>query len=335
MKILITSDWHFNNYKAHSRLIDGVNSRLLDLINAFKESVKIGKENGCEAHFICGDIFHVRGNIKPSVYNTVADLFATMAKELPIYMISGNHDLEDFKSTIGDAIYTLGKLDNVHLINYERVNLGGLTIAGVPYIHNIEKFKAEAQNFRDVDILLIHEGIDDLRTKEGIPETHLTKEFFKDFNFVITGHYHNPNFIDGILQAGSPIQLSFGEEGQDKGCWVLDTDNYKVRFYKLHYPEFITITPASLKDIKEEQCNGKIVRITAKDNKKLEKYVERALELGAISVKGVFEKEYKHTYSKTIKITTPEQMIAEYIDITGKYKDIKDDILNVFAEICY
>jgi hypothetical protein len=39
MKIGVMSDPHFHAYKNHSTIIDGINSRLLDVENAWKQAV--------------------------------------------------------------------------------------------------------------------------------------------------------------------------------------------------------------------------------------------------------------------------------------------------------
>jgi DNA repair exonuclease SbcCD nuclease subunit len=45
------------------------------------------------------------------------------------------------------------------------------------------------------------------------------------FAFSFVGHYHESKAVrPNVISVGSPLQLSFSEMGQAKGCWLLDTE---------------------------------------------------------------------------------------------------------------
>ncbi|BBI61765.1 hypothetical protein HSBAA_30710 [Vreelandella sulfidaeris] len=96
MKFGIISDTHYHPFTAFAKQDGLINSRLQIAMDETRKAAVHMKDAGCTALYHCGDIFHVRGRVAPSVLNPVADLFKEIAEELgmPIFALAGNHDLE-------------------------------------------------------------------------------------------------------------------------------------------------------------------------------------------------------------------------------------------------
>jgi exonuclease SbcD len=62
--------------------------------------------------------------------------------------------------------------------------------------------------------------------------TAISKDVFRDFDYVALGHIHKPQKIENhIRYSGSPLKYSFGaEEKQEKGVVLIDTDTMDIRF---------------------------------------------------------------------------------------------------------
>jgi DNA repair exonuclease SbcCD nuclease subunit len=343
--VLVMSDIQFHSYKAHSRLVNGVNSRLLYQIEAWKKAVSIGVKHGCRLLLIPGDIFEVRGVIKPSVFNRVTELVIdALGKGFDIGVIPGNHDMEHLdagESAIDSWDYLRsGSAVNATLCKVFKTAgvyaLGGHRILGIPYVHDIEAFKAvflELSAAEAPDITIIHQGIDNFNSDGAYPSTGLTAEWLEEHNSGITlcGHYHRPGLSRGgrVINVGALVQHRFSDEGSDRGCWVLHGG--QVEFISIDSPRFVTIAaPGPV----GPNCRGAIVRIRANQQKAADKLRKEAEATGALSVVVEIEKEFKPAHEKTVAISSPREMIGEYLDIVEKYKPYKEEIMELFGRIC-
>jgi hypothetical protein len=63
------------------------------------------------------------------------------------------------------------------------------------------------------------------------------------YKWILSGHDHMSYRDGNVISLGSPMKLTFGEEG-DRGIWILDGEDMK--FIKLKYPEYITITDGNV-----------------------------------------------------------------------------------------
>ena len=88
----------------------------------------------------------------------------------------------------------------------------------------------------------------------SIGEKYDIKDIFKISNKVFSGHYHKNKLYksisddSGLLMVGSPMQLNWGEYGQDKFIYVLDPSKDKLneikntinsRYEKVYYSKVI------------------------------------------------------------------------------------------------
>lgn len=59
----------------------------------------------------------------------------------------------------------------------------------------------------------------------------VSREVFRGFDYVALGHIHKPQVLSGSIRySGSPLKYSFGEEKQEKGVVLLDTDTMTQEF---------------------------------------------------------------------------------------------------------
>jgi DNA repair exonuclease SbcCD nuclease subunit len=334
------SDPHYHNYKPHSTLVNGVNSRLLDVDNAMAAAAKLGDEKKCDIAVVTGDIFHERGRIRPSVFNRAYNRIGKMRSEYPVVLGIGNHDMEDFKLG-ASSIDTFESLGSVYVMGgsegYSTLNLRGIKILGIQYFHKTEDFKETYEKalkqFPDVDILMIHQGIDDFGHK-GMPKTKITAKYLqsKTDAWIVCGHYHSPNTSGKVVNVGAPLQHTFGDEGIDRGCWIIDTDEDKATFYKLDVtPKFKTVrNKAEAKDV--DCCFVRVVAKTPRTAKTLEKAAKAA---GARTVAVQIDKDYKPAHSKTVAISSrPQNMIADFCKLEPKFAPHETQIINMYEKVC-
>jgi len=88
---VITADLHCTNWKPFGLpLSDGINSRMKNCLNVLEEIFQYATKNKILKVFILGDIFHVRGRIETTVYDSVYSFIKNKARlGFEIYIVVG------------------------------------------------------------------------------------------------------------------------------------------------------------------------------------------------------------------------------------------------------
>lgn len=351
-KTLILADIHAHNYKENSTLLaNGLNSRLAEIVCLLDQTLEIAEAQGVERILICGDTFHTRGNVRPSVQNEIKTwLESCVASEIDVFIIPGNHDLENYKhgATAVDIFDGIGTgWASV------RVAPAGVPIywpedkiIGIPYIHDIQEFKDAIQaaviDYPDAEVIMMHQGIDDF-AGHGYGETTITAKFLEEavgHRFVFSGHYHTPgNYKHLYFSVGAPCEHNFGDEADKRGFLLLNTDYTVHEHYEtLIYPKFVTVSDTYMEEegdsIIEMDVEGNFIRLNTSNIKTAERDKERLMDFGAANVVVNVTREFAKAHVETISMGKPEEMVTKYIDITGgEYGDKKADILALFKKI--
>lgn len=266
MRVLVFSDLHAHTFKHYSEMLpSGVNSRLMDSLNVLKEIKVITEQERVDAILFGGDLFHVRRIINVQSFNLVFEMMATLKIGKPLGLLVGNHDQVDRGGSI-HSIHTFKSMTTVmDEIGWYRFPVknghGYLLVLAVPYraerhvlVDGIKKAlsKGNAPLERGPRVLLGHIGVSGalagsnfvLTDKELLEVSDL---FPEEFDQVFLGHYHEPQQLaPNVRYVGAAMQHNWGDAGQDRGCFIWDTDSRTVEFHPLSSPQFIKIGSVGL-----------------------------------------------------------------------------------------
>lgn len=345
MRILVTADWHFHPFKAFSCIgEDGVNSRLADIARAWRWCLEQAKKEGCEVMCAAGDLFHVRGQLKPSVVNVVLGCISDAVDRygMRLVMIPGNHDMEDFRGG-PTAVDLFGGMMGVHVLHDRVVEINGVKFMGIPYRHDVEEFLRVARELREAHdlqpgraVVLCHQGLDDVAEKgtppTGLYATYLRAVFGSDIP-VFLGHYHRPFRVDEIVQVGAPIQHSFSSEGRRTGCWIYDTTEGIWHLENCNSPKFLTIYSE-----RDGWDHGDFLRVINSDLKKAERIAEESLIRGAGGVITQIVRdaaEYRATEEAVgMEPRSVRSMVERYVSGQPDMEPYSARILSLYDEVC-
>ena len=117
----VISDSHSHNWATFSHINKdtGLNNRLEHILDEIWRAAQTVKSEGGDTIIHCGDVFHVRGNLAPSVLNPTINLFSKITNELGLrsIILAGNHDLESNDATrIGNATVALEGAKNAGIL---------------------------------------------------------------------------------------------------------------------------------------------------------------------------------------------------------------------------
>ncbi len=220
MRLLFFTDTHIRGTSPKNRKDDFVYT----LEKKLYEIARIIKEKSIDYVLHGGDLFD-RPDISVSIVSRFAKIFNGI--DVPIYMVSGNHDVYGHNpKTINRTM--IGLLNELSIMNIiekdEKVILDKdgikVQVTGQPYIYNIDdpinrdyyKVKEVLDNV-DYSIHMVHGMLLDKPFIKGIPYTLVDdiKDTLADIT--LSGHYHSgfkKVVIDGkyFINPGSIVRIS-------------------------------------------------------------------------------------------------------------------------------
>ena len=336
MKYIFATDLHMHNFTDFSTPDEEyITSRFEEQILALGTVYKIAREHDATL-IIGGDVFHRRGSVKTEVFNKVFETISGNS-DIETYILRGNHD------SVTNSLYTqtslepLNKLDNVYLFS-EPYNLREepesgevVNITFLPYGDEIEEMKEfinttveTLKRTKGTNIFVGHIGLEG--ATQGKHSHRLSGAFglgdlHPDFyDFILLGHYHkrqginpkNPNHLYG----GGFMQHNFGDEGQDKGVHLIDTEEMTTTFIPIDTPQFITIDGKNIPDNLEELIRNNYVRFVG--NSEEVKAVDRLKDITDFDFSNIrveLQRDYNHEARMGLDATmTEEEIVRNYAE---------------------
>jgi DNA repair exonuclease SbcCD nuclease subunit len=352
--ILIISDTHYHNFTQYASVTpSGVNTRLADIIRATIEAANALKTAGGKHIFHCGDMFHVRGNIPPTVLNPVMGMFKFLISQgFEITVISGNHDLEtndaaDVSSTV-TALRSIG----VTVINKSTaIWISGHRYTFIPWMPKLADLRAEIAKPRvepgmgkpASDNLIIHAPLNGVI--EGLPDHGLTPKDFDGlgFKFVFCGHYHNykvmrtPDNETFVVSVGALTHQNWGDVNSQAG-YILFTPRGAVPLMQRETsaPKFIKVDILDLDKAPVADNYVKVVGGSFTDNADIQAIRDDLTLRGAkgVVVEGMIARPTATRSAVTRTAPTIHDVLADYIDRTYPGDaDVKVEALDILKDI--
>lgn len=237
MKLVVLSDFHIHDYKQMTHFVNGQNSRLEELLNCLNKLVE--KVNSYEPDRIIflGDLFHVKGFIKPSVAIRTFDILKNL--KAPVYAIDGNHDLENEGGI--SALDILKYLNPMNKVFHKPALEDGFLF--IPYFSEKHKFIETLVDFRGTyDFVCSHEMIMQKNMFMKANEILVSEiSSILDGSVIFNGHIHEPYAYQNLINVGSPFKHSFNDVGREANFLVYDTDNKSWFFDSVNDIEFISV----------------------------------------------------------------------------------------------
>lgn len=337
MKHIINfSDFHMHFFKDFSKpdAIYGTD-RAKEQIKVLKDLMNYAREVKGDVLFN-GDLFHKRVSIDVRIFNMMFEVFSSYP-DVPIIMVSGNHDKVTNALASDSALEAFNALPNVTVIStMEKLVRDEYTLYGVSYGEEVDEMKewiaeeAKKLDPNTINILCAHIGVDGSSTGQY---SHTLSGAFKvadlypdNFDIVTLGHYHKRQFLGGlsnVFYVGNTLQTSFADEGQAKGFMdiTLDGKEWSMKFVKANYTPFMTVTA----DTVPEDLSGAFIQFVGNVTEtEAVKKLKEDNDLSNLRIK--VQKDYY--VPPRIEITagsTPEEVVRAFTD--KKYPDLQDKAL--------
>lgn len=326
METVLITDTHYNNENVH--LVD----------DSFKQCFNLAKRSRTKSVFHLGDWFTSRtGQTLPTLMAVLNILNEAQRNGIKIHTIPGNHDksdLEDersfmsvFQNHPAISLYSAGSFVPIN---------ANLRLHMLPYFpeegsygERLEHMKANLSKGKNT--LLTHITLDGALNNDGSKQSnYLTRDAFKGFDWVLSGHYHNRNSPWSRAQyIGSPRAANYGEDN-DKGFTIINADG-SMKFVRSTFQQF-------------HQFFFDLTRI---DDDAFAEDFERAVELAAMGhrVRAVVvgTKELVEAFDRKLFTDNGIEFVPKDSNISKSIQDLEEglttsfttaELMRAFVEYC-
>lgn len=238
MKIAVLGDTHFLVRNGSKSFNEYFNKFYTDIFFPYL------KNNNITTVIQVGDILDNRKVTHIQGLSECKKYFFSKFDEYDIQLITivGNHD-SVYKDTIlvNSPKLLLGEYKNITVIEEPKtLDIFGYDVAFFPWIckENYDQTMKEVSQTK-ADICFGHLELRNFAMHKGILcDDGMESEIFKKFDFVITGHYHTRSHRDNIYYTGTPYELTWHDDSDQKGFHIFDFNSRELEFIQNPYKMF-------------------------------------------------------------------------------------------------
>lgn len=289
---LLISDTHYHAWQQFATVdAAGVNSRLSLALEETRRAVNVAKEEGAKRLIHAGDMFHVRGQLTPTVLNATLATYYHIQNHRGLYLniIAGNHDLEGKIGTMmGNASTPISQFGLIAADVHMRDD--GVVL--IPWRADLSQLKKELESLtKSPDAsgtdVIIHAPVNNVIP--GIPDSGLDPAYLASLGFkrIFCGHYHNhKELVPGkVWSIGALTHQTWSDVGSKAGFMIVYED--RVQWHASHAPSFVDIDASVPEEEVPLVVDGNYVRAKLKLEKEsevteLREYLEKCGALGVV-----------------------------------------------------
>ena len=183
-----------------------------------------------------GDLFDNRNIIPINLLNYGMDVVEEISKIAPLHIIVGNHDLWSKSASEINSVRPFRYIPNVRVYNFTEVlEYNGLKILMMPFFEKrLDQIKSIDEN-RNCDYLFCHSDLNGCKMHlTSVAHKNADKidiSDFRSFSKVRSGHIHLVQSNDHFTFVGSIFQMDRNDMGDQKGIFVIDTNDGTEQFF--------------------------------------------------------------------------------------------------------
>lgn len=346
MKIVITSDIHWHNFKEFDKLNeDGNSCRLLLYQKSMLFVRDYCNQNNIKHWIDAGDIFHSRDSINTEVLDLLGKTLDQI-QGINLYFLKGNHDTGNRRGSVStlNILSKHGKVINDNHIEEIKLTCAiSLSIGYSIFIHFIPWDENSLlvdliNNGPKSDIVIAHRMIDKTKWRgallsgESIDKLDMSK-----FDYAFIGHVHEKQQInEKMMYIGNLVSSGFGDTHRGSFL-VYDTQEKKIEVIENpHSPLFIKKEIRKIEDLVDYKINAFYeFKIISNDTAEIEKIINKILtwkdKLAGMRV-SVIKQLVAENRIDTTQSLTPENLLDQYIAL-NKLDEVQSKIGKEILEV--
>ena len=225
-KIFLLSDLHFG-VRANS--LEWLQNQLLFFEKFYFPFLNKEAKKG-DIFFMLGDWYDNRQLLDINVMNKAINIIFRISEIMPVYLMTGNHDIYKKFDTDINSLAAFRYIPNVTIFEKPCIVTNGKSrILVLPWIKTNEEEEMYAKaNMQYADFIFAHTDMAGFKYDNG---KHIVKganlRDIKGYKAIFSGHIHKRQQIDHLYYIGSPYHTKRGDIGNKKGVYIFDPDNNK------------------------------------------------------------------------------------------------------------
>jgi len=323
LKVAIITDQHFGARNDSSAFLDFYEQFYA---NTFFPTLDA---NDIDTVLVLGDTFDRRKYVNFYSLDRSKKMFFDQLEKrnIKVVMIAGNHDTY-FKNTneVNSPDLLLAEYTNISLVHKAAdVFVHDIPICFVPWIcpDNYQE-TIETINTSKAEICMGHFEIAGFAMYRGM-ESHegLSKDTFKRFDLVFSGHYHHRSDDGHIYYLGNPYELTWQDYNDPRGFHLFDLQERRLEFIGNPYTMFERVEyDDSLTDPSLEQYEHlknkyvKVIVVNKNDLYKFDKFITKVYNSNPYEVKIIedFSEYTEGEIATDINLEDTLNVLSNYID---------------------
>ena len=342
MKVAIITDQHFGARN------DSV--AFLDFFEKFYDETFFPTldSNAIDTVLVLGDTFDRRKYVNFYALDRAKKMFFDKLQDrgIKVYMLAGNHDTY-FKNTneVNSPDLLLREYDNIVVIDKPtEIEVDGVDIAMLPWICPENYADCTSMiNTTTAELCMGHFEIAGFAMYRGM-ESHegLSKDMFKKFDMVFSGHYHHRSDDGHIYYLGNPYELTWQDYNDPRGFHLFDLStrtlefitNPNTMFQRVEYDDSL-IDPSQADYGHLANKYVKIVVLNKNDFYKFDKFVTKVYNVNPYEVKIIedFSEFNEGEIASDINLEDTLDVLSNYIDSVET--DVDKDKVKTFMKGLY
>ena len=341
MKVAIITDQHFGARN------DSVG--FLDFFEQFYDNTFFPTldANDVDCVLILGDTFDRRKYVNFYSLDRAKKMFFNKLEErgIKVIMIAGNHDTY-FKNTneVNSPELLLAEYTNVSLVHKAMdITVDDTPICFVPWIcpENYDD-SIETLNTSKAEICMGHFEIAGFAMYRGM-ESHegLSKDLFKKFDMVFSGHYHHRSDDGHIYYLGNPYELTWQDYNDPRGFHLFDLQTRQLEFIgnpytmfqRVEYDDSLTDPSVQSYDYLKNKF-VKVIVVNKNDLYKFDKFITKVYNSNPYEVKIIedFSEYTEGEIATDINLEDTLDVLSNYVDSIETDYD-KDKVKTFMKEL--
>lgn len=229
-KIFLLSDLHFG-VRANS--LEWLENQVTFFDRFYIPFLKRTAKEG-DILFFLGDFFDNRQLLDINIMNKAIDVVMKLAEVIPVYMMTGNHDIYKKNETDVNSLAAFRFIPNVTVFEKPLiVSNGKSNILVLPWIGNKDDEEAYAKaNVKDATFVFAHTDMAGFKYDNGRNITRGVNLQDIGFKRIFSGHIHKRQEMGCMYYIGSPYHTKRGDIGNKKMVFVFDPDNDSMETFE-------------------------------------------------------------------------------------------------------
>jgi DNA repair exonuclease SbcCD nuclease subunit len=198
-----------------------------------------------------GDSFDNRQSINIKVLHYAINLFERLGEILPVYIISGNHDIWAKKSNEVSSIDALKWIPNVEIFKEPKTfSWGGKEVLLMPWRRDVNHEIETLAEFPKANIVFCHSEVRGIKLNKKVDNFHgIEASAYDRFDAVYSGHIHYRQRRGRLRMVGTPYELTRSDMDNTKGFDLVNLEDMHETFFEN------TISPKFVKFYLEQLYN--------------------------------------------------------------------------------